>query len=293
MKNEFDYLNDVKMDFSLYGEEILTEKEIRKMQRNKKRSAVTGRRAAIAAVAAAVALTGTAFASGLAGNIIRQLSTGHNTILQTDPNEIMELPENLQGKFYDENGTQIGALSQKDFYNLYDADGNKLTERELADIIAEAYDGKVTESENGEVKVNLANNDGAGDHEHDFADAGDAAAQASFDLKLPQNLPDGYALSRAYTYTNDDGSYTGDYVTLEYKNGKDRIIIYERAINDDTTFTASTDDEIKEVDINGSAAVIEGERIISWETDDAVSVSVHMPDGTSGSDTIAFAENIK
>ena len=82
-------------------------------------------------------------------------------------------------------------------------------------------------------------------------------------------------------------------MTLEYKNGRDRIIIYERAINDDTSFTASTDDEIKEVDINGSNAVLEGARIISWETDDAVSVSVQMPDGTTEAETIAFAENIK
>ncbi len=291
MKNEFDYLNDVKMDFSLYGEEILSEKEIRNMKRSAENK--TRRRGIAIAAAAAAAITGTAFASGFAGNIIRQISTGHNTVMQTDPNKILELPENLQGKFFDENGTPIGALSQKDFDNLYDADGNKLSKSDYADIVAEAYGGEAKVSENGEVKISLPNDKDLAAHEHDFADADDAAAQASFDLKLPQALPDGYALDRVYTYTNDDGSYTGNYVTLEYKNGKDRIIMYERAINDETAFSASTDDEIKEVDINGSAAVLEGSRIISWETNDDVSVSVQMPDGTAENDTISFAESVK
>ena len=290
MKNEYDYLNDVEMDFSVYGEEKLSEKEIRKMKRsagNRKKSI------AIAVAAAAVALTGTAFALGPAGNIIRQLSTGHNTIVQTDPNEKLELPERLQGKFFDENGTPLGALSQKDFDNIYDADGNKLSKSDYADIIAEVYGGEAEVLENGEVKISLPDDKALDAHEHSFADAGDAAAQASFDLKLPQALPDGYALDRVYTYTNDDGSYSGDYVTLEYKNGKDTIIIYERAVKDDTAFTASTDDEIREVDISGSAAVLEGSRIISWETDDKVSVSVQMPEGTGEDNTIAFAGDVK
>ena len=293
MKNEFDYLNDVKMDFSVYTEEQLSEKEIREMKNIENRGAVkVKKRVVIAAVAAVVALTGTAFASGFAGNIIKTLSTGHNEFIQTDPMEKWPLSEELQGKFFDENGTPLGALSYADMDNLYDADGNKIDEKRYAEIIAEAYDGYVKVTEKGEVSISFADDDSR-DHEYDFVSIDDAQAAANFDIKVPETLPEGYKLDRIYTYTGDSDNYSGDYMTLRYVSGDDEIMIFERIINDETAFASGTSGELEKIKLNGRTAVVEGNSSINWETDDDVSVGIYVHNGMSKAEMIEFAKGVK
>ena len=296
MKNEFDYLNDVKMDFSVYGEDQLSEKEIRNMKKQveNKGAIKVRKRVAIAAVAAVVALTGTAFASGLAGNIIKTISTGHNKFIQTDPTEAFTLSDELQGKFFDENGTPLGALSYSDMDNIYDAEGNKIDGERYAKIIEEAYGGEVKVYEDGNVSVELAiADDDNHDHEHEFASIEDAQNTANFDIKVPQKLPEGYKLDRVYTYTDDKGDYSGDYMTLKYVNGDNEITIFERIINDETAFESATNGEIEEIKINGCTAAVEGNSSINWETKDGVSVGIYVRDGLTKAEMIKFAKSVK
>ena len=304
MKNEFDYLNDVKMDFSVYTEERLSEKEIRKMKKQveTKSAGKIRKRVVVAAVAAAVALTGTAFASGLAGNIIKTLSTGHNKFMQIDPNENFTLSDELQGKFFDENGTPLGAMSYADVENLYDADGNKIDADRYAEIIAESYGGEVKTSEDGKVKIyevdggevelTVAGGDNH-EHEHDFASIDEAKKAANFDIKVPQKLPEGYKLDRVYAYTDEKGNYSGDYMTLKYTNGDNDIMIFERIINDDTAFESGTNGELEEIKLNGRTAVVEGDNSINWETADDVSVGIYVHGGLTKAEMIKFAKSVK
>ena len=294
MKNEFDYLNDVKMDFSVYDEEQLSEREIKSMKKRvETRSAYKVRkRVVIAAVAAVVALTGTAFASGLAGNVIKTISTGHNKFIQTDPTEKFTLSEELQGKFFDENGTPLGALSYADMDKIYDADGNKIDGERYARIIEEAYGGEVKVVGEGSVELVIADGD-SHDHEYEFASIEDAQKAANFDIKVPEKLPAGYTLDRVYTYTDDKGNYDGDYMTLRYVNGDNDIMIFERVINDKTAFESATNGELEEIKLNGYKAVIEGENSINWETGDDVSVGIYVHGGLSKSEMIKFAKSVK
>ena len=306
MKNEFDYLNDVKMDFSVYSEEQLSEKEIRKMKKQVETKSATKirKRVVIASIAAVVALTGTAFASGLAGNIIKTVSTGHNKFMQVDPTESFTLSDELQGKFFDENGTPLGAITYADVDNIYDADGNKIDDDRYAEIIAEAYGGQVKTSADGKVKiyevedgeVELVVSDGDNDshaHEHDFASIDEAQKAANFDIKVPAKLPEGYKLERIYAYTDDKGNYSGDYMTLEYTNGSNDIMIFERAINEKTAFESGTSGELEEIKINGCTAAVEGNNAINWETKDGVSVGIYTHNGLTKAEMIKLAKSVK
>ena len=304
MKNEFDYLNDVRMDFSVYDEEQLSEREIRKMKKQveTKSAGKIRKRVVVASVAAVVALTGTAVASGLAGNVIKTLTTGHNKFMQIDPNESFELSDQLQGKFFDENGTPLGAMSYADVDNIYDAEGNKIDGDRYAEIIAQSYGGQVKTSEDGKVKiyeidggeVELTVADGdSHDHEHDFASIDEAQAAANFDIKVPQKLPEGYELDRVYAYTDDKGNYSGDYMTLIYTNGNNEITIFERAINEQTAFESGTRSEIEEIKINGRTAVVEGNSSINWETKDGVSVGIYVHNALTKAEMIEFAKSVK
>ena len=147
MKNEFDYLNDVKMDFGMYEEEPISEMEINIMAQNvnkKRRTFSVKKLSVLAACVAIVAITGTAFASGFAGDIIKYVTTGHNSYIQTDANAAQELPEELKGKIFDKNGVAYERATQNDILNnAYDAEGNKLDKDALIQLYEDSFGDKV------------------------------------------------------------------------------------------------------------------------------------------------------
>lgn len=289
MKNEFDYLNDVKMDFSLYGEETISEKEIKRMKQNivNKSKNKTSRKKiySLAACVAVVAIAGTAFASGFVGNIIKTVSTGYNNFIQTDASAPQELPDGLKGKLFDKNGIALEYVTKDDMQNLYDENGQKIDAQQLEDMYSETL--------GGEVKTSLAGEYNPDDAEKNYSSIDEAQNNSVFDIKVPEYLPEGYELSRVYTYTSDDGSTSGEYINLEYNNAKGKkITIFERAINEYTRFTSSTDGKIEELTINGCRAALMDENNINWETEDSVSVSIIAHD-ISKSELVKTAESVQ
>lgn len=268
MKNEFDYLNDVKMDFSLYGEESISEKEIKRMKQNINKKRISSKKIyALAACAAVVAITGTAFASGFIGDVIKSVSTGYNKFVQTDASAPQELPDFLKGKLFDGNGIALEYVTKGDMANIYDENGEKIDSERLKEMYSEALGSDVKISLDGEYDADTA--------EKTYASIDEAQSSAVFDIKVPEYLPKGYELSRVYTYTDNEGGTSGEYMTLEYNNTKnEKITIFERAINENTRFVTSTDGKMEELDINGCRAVLMDEHDINWETDDSVSVSI-------------------
>lgn len=289
MKNEFDYLNDVKMDFSIYDEDIISEKEIRTMKQKKNMKKIF----VIAACVAVVAVSCTAFASGFVSNIVKTISTGYNTVYQTDPSLPHELPAELKGKLFDENGVQLDAISDKDLESLYDENGNHLDQKALAQIYTDALAG----DEN--IKVELAEYDGGYDPEESeksYASIEEAQKDAAFDIKVPEYIPEGYSLTRAYAYKDENGTIEPEsslYMTLEYTNGKKKMFIFERLLNEETAFETGTDGKIEETTINGCKAVIMDESSIMWETKDNVSVDIAGKGYINKAELVKIAKSVK
>lgn len=279
LKNAFDYLNDVKMDLDMYEHENMSEKEIKevsKMVNGKKRS--FKKIVAVAACAAVVAAAGTAIASGYAGEIVRMFSTGHNTFIQMDPDVI---PEELKGMIFDEDGNAVTVMDEGETY--YDKDGNVLNAEGYAKILNDAY--------GEDIAVNIA--DEKKTNEKVFESMDEAIKAAAFDIKLPSYIPEGWEISKIYTYADDEGAFSGDYISIEYKNGDKDMTIMERLINENTSFTYSTDGDMEEIDLNGKKAVISNGRNLDFETGDGVSVSVHSMGNVTKDELVKIAESVE
>lgn len=284
MKNAFDYLNDTKMDFDKYEEEAVSEKEILSMKKKITKKNVSTKKVFAAAVCAAViAVTGTALASGYVSNIIKSVTTGHNVFMQIDPEAPYELPSELVGLIFDENGNEVKYMTEN-IGDFYDKDGNVLNAEIWANLIEEAYGGEVVYS-NEDYDPEAS--------EVTFASIDEAQETAVFDLKVPSYLPEGYSLKRVYAFKNNDGSVSGEYVNFVYANGEKEIHIFERIMNEETAFETGTSGELKEITINGRNAVIMDGSDINWETEDDVSVGIYGGRNITEEELIKMAESVE
>ena len=295
MKNEFDYLNDVKMDFSVYEEKSLTEKERLKMKNILKRKRKFSTRKCIAAAACVgvvAALGITAYATGFVDNVVKMITTGHNQFAQVDDSELTaEVPENLKGFLFDENGEEV-TMFRGDM-TLYDKDGNVIEDmgeymRSLG-IYSLYYN-----TENGEVKVSFdeeTESDPLLNMEGDYIIAESEAElenKPGFKASVPEYIPEGFKFHGA-AYSKGEA----EYLFIYYMNGEgEYFCIHERIINDDTAYTASTNGTVEEIDINGNKAAVMDKDEISWE-ENGISIDVMGRDVIEYDDLLKVAESIK
>lgn len=283
MKNEFDYLNDVKMDFSCYESEIITEKEINNMGKNmnKLRGSVNFKKIIATAACVTIFTVTTAFAAGF---IIKTVKTGYNSFHQIDSTVEQPLMEKLKGKIFDENGNELHSISASDFDNIYDKEGDKITGEIYAKMIEEATDGLVEISGKHDLK----------DREVDFENLKLAEENADFDIKVPEYLPEGYTLARVYTYKDEEGLPSLEYITLVYKNTESKeIIILERILNEDTAFEAGTNGKLEKITINSRIVAIINDISLSYETEDSVSVTINTHGNISKDELVKIAGSVK
>ncbi len=282
MKNEYDYLNDVKMDFSVYNEEVLTEEEVYKMSELKRKNKNIKKRLAIVGAAAVLTVaTGVAASEGYIDRIIKTISLGHSVIMQTDHNSPHSLPDELIGKLYDSNGNVLTALRDSDFNSIYDKNGKLLSQEELMKMFNEALGDN----------VNINDADAA---QMSYDTVEKAQNDVLFDIKSPLYMPNGYEFERAYTYKDNNGNISGYYITLEYKNAEDKIIsVSERLLNEETAFEISTDGNIEEMTINGRKTAIIDDRTAGFETEDNVSINIATKGNVSKDELIRIAESME
>ncbi len=280
MKNAYDYLNNVKMDFSKYEEESITEREISDMRKkiSDKKPMNLKKICVLAACAVFTFVCGTA----LAANYIRKVSTGHNEFYQY-PAEERAVPEKLRGLLFDKDGNELTKVGSDT--EMYDKDGNLFDDESFAALIEDTLGSEVKIVADKEYDPETA--------EHTFASLEEAQKTASFDIKVPEYLPEGYELARVYTFTDGKGNYSGDYMTLVYKNGEKDIHVFERIINDETAFSAGTDGTLEEIELNGVTAVIMDGTSIDWETKDSVSVGISSKGNITKDELIKMAESTK
>ena len=283
MKNQYDYLNDAHIDLSIYEEECITEEDVQKMTISKNRRTGIKKKAVILSAAAVLAVaTGVAASEGHIEKIIRSFTTGHNLFIQLDPNASHDLPKEVIGKLYDENGQVITAITDGDIKNMYDKDSSRLTQEQVQQIFYDALGTDVISAD----EKNAATESRSTIEE--------ARSMVEFDIKYPEYVPQGFSFNRAYAYKNDDGSISGYYITLEYTNDKgEEITIMERLLNDETAFEMSTDGELEEMMLNGRRTIINDGRSADFETEDNVSVSIHTKNCVSKDELIRMTESIK
>lgn len=291
-KNPFDYLNDVKMDFSDYEIVNLTESERKKMKnvnkQHKKFSA--GKLSALAAcVALVVVFSQTAIAKDFFSNIISSVSTGHNQFFKVDDSGMkMMLPDEIKGKLFDKDGNPVTVY--KNGEKLYDAEGCEISD--VPRYITETL-GIDTLTMNGEkvkVQVKAADKDVLKEAE----EAGQNVVYEvdkmneflNFSPKLPGYVPENFEFFGA---TAD-----GDYLFLYYREQEtgNYFVIHERAINDETAFSQSTDGTLIETTVNGSKAVLMDGKSLDWEAD-GISISVMGRNVINTADIYKIADSIK
>lgn len=286
MKNEFELMNDIEMDFDAYEEQELNELEREKMMRkvqtfkNKKKS--YKKLAVLAACVASVAvLSQTAFAQNLFANILKTISTGHNQFMQTEPSGPRPVPEILQGKVFDKDGNPLEMIDENT--KLYNAEGKeygKEADLEIDGQTVDIFGGDDALDERVTNDVQMVVNDLDALQQH-----------LNFDAKLPQYLPEGYAFDLARFYKDENGNVSGNYLDAEYINKATGETIYlnERIINEETAFETGTDGTMEETTINGNKAVIMDGTSIDWEAD-GVSVGI-IAHGLEQEELIKVAES--
>ncbi len=285
MKNEFDYLNDISVDFSLYQEIPLTKKEYQKMTCQKRRSAK--KYALLAACLGIVAiLSVSAYASGFFGKIVKTVSTGHNEFSQMDMTGVRyPIPKELDGLLFDKNGIKITEFTPNTVY--YDQNGNEIT-----DLQAFAHEHGITAltTAEGTVQLSEKETDPLASARKDgypvISNPDDINSYLSFCAKLPSWLPDGYTFLGATAYGDQ-------YLFVYYQNQEGHyIMLDERILNEETAFSASTDGVLEKVLVNGNSAVLLDGTSLNWETDD-ISIGISSRGLLSREELFKLAESIQ
>ncbi|MBU3199584.1 DUF4367 domain-containing protein [Clostridium estertheticum] len=246
------------------------------------------KKAAIAVAAiciVSVSIMQTSFAQDIAEKVIKTISLGHISVIQTEPSKIkeMRLTDEYKGKVFDKQGKQVQVVTQDNHNELFTAKGEKIAHMQAGKIITVAEQEKMDkEREKGVVEVK---------------DSSKLNDYTCFNVKLPTFLPEGYKFDRAEFYKEknekkvENSKYIGLYFTNE-KTGKS-IYMQQRFPDETTKSIASTDGTIEKTKINGVNAVISDDRNIDWETKDAIYFLSAGKGGIIKSELIKVAESIK
>lgn len=270
MKNIYDILNNTKVRAEDYEATELNDLEKASLKRNFRRMANAKKKSAARWAAAAacmlcvVGFSQTAYAKEALNNILQSISIGHSTVIQVDPTAGQ--PDTV--KYFDKDGKPINPNEIKGKTDLYDAHGNK---------VATVSGGKDTDAADKNCVTEK--------------DLNKAAAQLSFKLQTPKNIPAGYAFDHCKLYKSENGKVSGDYVDLYYKNGDSKISIQERRITNNTAFTFATDGTVEEATVNGHKAAIADGCSIDWEQN-GVSVGI-VAKSLSRDELLTFAKSFQ
>ncbi|MBU3092138.1 DUF4367 domain-containing protein [Clostridium sp. CF011] len=232
-----------------------------------------------------VSVMQTSFAQDIAEKVIKTISLGHISVIQTEPSKIkeMRLTDEYKGKVFDKQGKQVQVVTKDNCNELFTAKGEKIAHMQNGKIITVAEQEKMDkEREKGVVEVK---------------DSSKLNEYTCFDVKLPTFLPEGYKFDRAefYMEKNETKVKNSKYISLYFTNKETgKFIFMQQRFPDETTKSASgTDGKIEETKINGVNAVISNNRSIDWETKTAIYFLAGKDAGITKSELIKIAESIK
>lgn len=301
MKNVYDYLNDVKIDLSMYEEVKLSEKELNAMKKsiNKNKKPLWGKIAALAACAALVAaFSQTALAKGIAKDIWYKItasfSTGKNEYYEMEISD-NDLPEEYQ-IFFDAEGNPIPHDADYDpNMTYYDAEGNEITDvqtylsEKVKELFPDDYEDIDIDLSFGTVTDSLTHLEESGYEVHRGVEAAEKAAdELAFTPILPKELPEGYTLAGSAWFSD-----SGKYLTLVYSNAEGKELkVYERFMDEETAFSMGTVGTLEETQVNGNAAVLIDGESLSWEIGD-LAVQLSTGGNIDRDEIMAMAESFE
>lgn len=278
MKKEFEYLNEVEMDFSVYEKYTLTEMERYRMKKkcieNKNKKMKSSYTSAAVCLVGILLFMQTSLAQDVMNKII---SIGHSSIVveeETACEKTVKIPEELVGQIYDKQGNVVTELDS-DTESIYNENGDAIT-------ICEEDGVYFTETiKQAEIEE---------DNFVHFETIDDLASKLNFKLKVPDYLPAGYELVDAYGFQDENKVMSGDYAVLVYGNGEFEFDIHERRDSEETKFVTSLADP-KEMDFGGTTAIYnDSEFDCTW---DGTIVSILGRKVISGEDILLIAESMK
>lgn len=287
MKREYEFFNDVKMDFSEYEEVSFTEKECLTMKNNFKKTNKTyyshKRMMWAAGLAACLAITSqTSFAKNLVEKIV---SLGYSSIIvetgsDTDDMVIIPMPDELKGQIFDKDGNEFKELSS-DMQEIYDKNGDQVV------ICSNETDGTMTYS-----LKKYSPTDPLADNVSivTFDTIEDLEKNLSFDLKVPESLPDGFSISKICGLQDNDGNISTDYAILTYNSKNASFTIHERRDSEETKFAATLSDP-QEMVFHGTTAVYTNSEFdATW---DGTIISILGNNALTGDSLLEVARSLK
>ncbi|HOS69043.1 MAG TPA: DUF4367 domain-containing protein [Bacillota bacterium] len=253
MKNEFDYLNNVKVDFSGYELVDLTDLERMKMKSAivKDRNRFLKRAVSVAAcLAIIVTLNQSVSAQSIINDIVKSISTGFNNFIQVDDANI---------------GLNIG---NEDDSSLSVKISNKQKEDPIAagsnnEKLIITAEKEINDHLNFEAKLPSYLPDGYAFYGAELFKNGNGAVSGDYLTIHYKNHTDGKL-----------------------------FVVLERILNSDTAYTLATDGPIEEVNVNGCKAVLQDNRTLSWETGN-ISVTIAGREALAGNELFKVAESVK
>ena len=222
----------------------------------------------------------TSFAQGVVDKIVRTISLGHITILQSEPSEMKScpVPDELKGKIFDKDGKPLKVLSKEHPEEIYTADGEEIACIDSnGEIITVAEAKKMSEEQTLVVK-----------------DPNELNNYTCFDVKLPSYLPEGYKFTEAEFFKDENGVVeNAKIIGLYFANEKTGKFIYMQqrlAVEEAGYVTGAA--KVEELKINGVDAVLYGDSNLDWEYNGVIYMLVGRGE-IAKDELIKIAESIK
>lgn len=240
--------------------------------------------AKVASVAAvgiiSVSLIKPAFAREVADKIVRTISLGNISVIQTESPKIekMPVPDEYKGKIFDKNGNKIEVFTKENAKDeMYTAKGEKIANLSDGKIITVEQEKKLRKKGILEVK-----------------DFNEVSKYTCFKVNLPSYLPEGYNFDRAEFFKDEKGKVSDKYVNLYFVNEKTgkSIFMQQRFSCEETKYVHGTDGKIEKIKINGVDAVISDDSSIDWEYN-KVLCSLSTKGNITKDELIKVAQSIK
>ncbi|WP_340021687.1 DUF4367 domain-containing protein [Paenibacillus sp. FSL K6-1096] len=230
----------------------------------------------LVAAVVSVSFVRPSFAQDMLERVLKSVNLGHIEVAQMDGSHPKEFPEAWKGQIFDQDGNPVTSFDRmpKAIFNaageaIVNFDGDKLvtlSEQEQRDKEADEQVFTVKEP--------------AGLNQY-----------ASFKVKLPEYLPEGFAFDHGEFYKDEEG-VSGQIVELFFtsKDKDKRIGMQLRLANEENAYSMATDDKVEQVKLKGTEAVLVGDRSLDWEANGVMySLSTR---GLDRAEVLKIAESI-
>lgn len=228
-----------------------------------------------------VSVMQTSFAQGVVDKIVRTVTLGHITILQSEPSDVksVSIPDELKGKIFDKDGNPLELLSTDYAEEIYTADGEEIAYIDSnGDIITVTEDEKIREEQTLVVK-----------------DPNELNNYTCFDVKLPSYLPEGYKFDKAefFKESKDDIVENAKCIGLYFANENTGQFMYmqQRFAEEDAGYATGAA-KVEELKINGVDAVLYDDSNLDWEYDGVIYMLVGRGEIVKD-ELVKIAESIK